>query len=419
LAAASLDGDIYLWDVVGSVSSTSSQLLLILSDPARHIHDLIFSPDGARLATAGADGSIRVWDIQPEGGTELPAIGKSFNSLGHQQTSIALSPDGRNMAIAQLGQTPAVWNTETGELAFNLLEVTGIIEDISYSSDGTVIATCSHAGPLILWNAVNGHRLASLKGFNEGGCNLAFHPEENILALGFNKNDASWYQTIDLPGMVAGAMESGDLSLSFPWRGNLRTQLVNLAFSRNGEQLAGVTDHGELFVWDPWLEDSLFVNGMDVIDVSILLEDQQNYQDGVFHPNRNLLATIGNDGILTIWDTQTMEAVQVIPAHNGKVITVVISPDGKEVATASTDSTIKIWDIDTGQNLLTLFSQSDEVTDLAFSPDGKKLYAADSDGTVQVYMLDEDDLMALVRDRLTRSLTAEECQIYLNMETCP
>jgi len=38
---------------------------------------------------------------------------------------------------------------------------------------------------------------------------------------------------------------------------------------------------------------------------------------------------------------------------------------------------------------------------------------------VRVYVLPIEDLMALAKSRVTRSLTPQECQKYLHVEQCP
>jgi len=53
------------------------------------------------------------------------------------------------------------------------------------------------------------------------------------------------------------------------------------------------------------------------------------------------------------------------------------------------------------------------------SSDGSRLYAAAADGTVQVYILENDELIELARSSLTRSLSEEECRMYLNLDACP
>src|SRR5215813_6458403 len=59
--------------------------------------------------------------------------------------------------------------------------------------------------------------------------------------------------------------------------------------------------------------------------------------------------------------------------HNGFVLSVAFSPDGKRLATGSWDRTVKLWDAGAGQELLTLKGHSEAVLSVAFSPDGKRL----------------------------------------------
>lgn len=50
---------------------------------------------------------------------------------------------------------------------------------------------------------------------------------------------------------------------------------------------------------------------------------------------------------------------------------------------------------------------------------GNGLISGSSDRTMRVHALRIEDLVALERSRLTRSLTTEECRKYLHVETCP
>jgi len=61
---------------------------------------------------------------------------------------------------------------------------------------------------------------------------------------------------------------------------------------------------------------------------------------------------------------------------------------------------------------------------LAFSPDGKILlasvaYTGTTDLDTRIFLLDPDDLVALAKTRVTRTLTTEECLKYLHVEQCP
>jgi WD40 repeat protein len=98
---------------------------------------------------------------------------------------------------------------------------------------------------------------------------------------------------------------------------------------------------------------------------------------------------------------------------------VAFSPDGKRLATASLDKTAKVWDVSSGQESLTLTGHTDGLRGVSFSPDGKRLATASADGTVRVHLLDVEELKALARSRVTRSLRPEECKKYLHVDQCP
>jgi WD40 repeat protein len=72
-----------------------------------------------------------------------------------------------------------------------------------------------------------------------------------------------------------------------------------------------------------------------------------------------------------------------------------------------------------GQETATLVGHSSPPWGVAFSPDGAHVATSSADGTVRIYVLDTDELAALARSRVTRSLTAEECQKYLHVDQCP
>lgn len=52
-----------------------------------------------------------------------------------------------------------------------------------------------------------------------------------------------------------------------------------------------------------------------------------------------------NTGYIHVWDIQENKLVNIIPAHNKKILFMDISKDGKYLATGSEDDFIKIWDI--------------------------------------------------------------------------
>ena len=131
------------------------------------------------------------------------------------------------------------------------------------------------------------------------------------------------------------------------------------------------------------------------------------------------MVTASRDGTAKIWDLSSRREVATLRVPTGAVLSVAVSPDGDLIATASADGTVNLWDAATGREWLTLFGHNRTVYSAAFSPDGRLFATASVDGTVALYLLPIDELRELARDRVTRTLTDEECREYLHMEKCP
>src|SRR5262249_29026308 len=67
----------------------------------------------------------------------------------------------------------------------------------------------------------------------------------------------------------------------------------------------------------------------------------------VFSPDRERIASSGQDGKVTIWDARTGQQLFQFQAHKDHARSVAYSPDGQSLATASWDGTVKIWDVQT------------------------------------------------------------------------
>lgn len=148
--------------------------------------------------------------------------------------------------------------------------------------------------------------------------------------------------------------------------------LMDVAYSPDGTQLAGVDLDGVITVWrgkDGGVSTTLTANRRGLLSVR-------------YSPDGRSLVAAGFDGIARIWDVAGHRIVTELQGHSAPITRVVFSPDGNRVATASRDGTARVWDTSSGRQLLVLRAHTDQVLGLAFAPDGMTIASAGGDGRV-------------------------------------
>ena len=112
---------------------------------------LSFSPGGDELARGMDDGTVRVglW-----AGSSAESAANERLRLQHASGfvfDVQHSPDGGLVAAAGVGPV-AVWGTSTGAQVAALLGHTGGVHRLSFSPNGTRVATAGHDGQLLVWD---------------------------------------------------------------------------------------------------------------------------------------------------------------------------------------------------------------------------------------------------------------------------
>ncbi len=160
--------------------------------------------------------------------------------------------------------------------------------------------------------------------------------------------------------------------------------------------------------------------GVKIIRIGFghLLLYLQRYPFAVdFSPDGNYLAAGTLEGII-LWKFTPggVEQVQVLgnPSDENGYYSLAFSPDGTLLAAASADGKIRVWDLETGQ---ARWEMAGGVY-VAFSPDGTRL-ASSWGGITTIHVLPLDELTDLVRSRIIRPMTPEECLTYLHEVSCP
>jgi WD40 repeat protein len=117
----------------------------------------------------------------------------------------------------------------------------------------------------------------------------------------------------------------------------------------------------------------------------------------VYGPDARMLASVGSDNTIRLWDPLRRTSAQLPGGHEGGAGSVAFSPDGRTLATGGDhDPSIRLWDVASRAQLPGLAGRSDGTRALAFSPDGRTLAAGGADGRVGLWDLDAGRQAAVI-----------------------
>ena len=359
LAAGLFDGTVDLWDVT---TSTLRKTLTPRPDVAysdesgywyhtrtRHERSVIsvsFNSDGTILAAGINNGTIEFWNAATG---ELQKILEGHDETVDSNVSmrVRFSADGGTLASASKYSEVHLWDVATGKLRKTLGQQSRYTNDVSFSPDGSTLATYNHFGTL-LWDVATGELLKifekppEARNHINSGPNISFSPDGSTLA-------AYGYYTVYLWDVATGTVQN---TIKMPY-----SSVKSLNFSPDGGTLA-VTEYNEVFLLDIATgEPREPLKGSSLNPFSVVIS-----------PDGHTLA-IGN----LLWDISTGTLRNTLKGHAGYLSSISFSPDGSTLATGDWDGTVRLWDVATGTLRYMLKGHTDPVMSVSFSPDGSTL----------------------------------------------
>ncbi|MFC4587111.1 nSTAND1 domain-containing NTPase [Sphaerisporangium corydalis] len=343
----STDGIARLWRVPGPSLPTAG----------RSITALVFHPGRPLLVDGGTD--LRIWDLTSRDrpspvGRPLTAPAGSDRMTG----TVALSPDGRTLASGtRTGNTVLLWDITVPDhprRPVSLPGHTALIENVTFSDDGHLLASTGDDGTVRLWN------------------------------------------TTDTRGPTALATLSPHVGFIYA-----------AVFSPDGHTLAAATQNGYLVLWDvrdphhpTAIRRPIAVAPDDALSLAI-------------SPDGATVAVGIADGTVHLLDITRTSAPatlgQPITGPDGFLHALAFDPDGSRLAGGSGTGQTWIWEITDRRHphpLAILQSPKEATWSLRFSPDGQILAAATGD--IKLWTTDPDRVIRQICANAGDHITATE-----------
>ncbi|MDE0637460.1 MAG: WD40 repeat domain-containing protein [Candidatus Poribacteria bacterium] len=277
---------------------------------------------------------------------------------------IKYSPDGKRLAVACSNNGVLLYKTQTVEKPDLLADQPESAWSVSFSPDGTMLASAGRHNTITQLNKNIGGQLPIYKDiFKSGLTSVEFSPDSNMLAT------SNVDRIINLLDVRTG-------KLLHTLTGHTK-RIRTMVFSPDGKTLATGT-RDTIRLWDvdtgkhirTHINHAIFVRGV------------------AFSPDGKTIAmqTTGKSIFtITLWDVDSGKALrplidnQVILSRMGSVHSMAFSPDGKTIVTAGVFA-IHLWNVDTGEHIRMLTGQLNSYAGpgpfVLYSPDGTTIVTA-------------------------------------------
>jgi WD40 repeat protein/serine/threonine protein kinase len=396
---------------------------------------LTFSTDGSLVVTGDSAGTCSLWDV----GKSEPV--RTFRGHERAISAIHWNAGDSSLITASADGTVAFWDTQTGrelpgtrlihEDSVSLMAISGdessaltVAADRRGSqklyywrlADRTLIATYSDANGLAFAGDSETDRSLAARSLSINS--VAFAPDRNeaLVALFDTKTSRYDVRKWDLQSGSLQPLENRELRpglvFSAIYARAAAQQVLTVGGSGArfwdrdaGREVMNYRPHGAIFSVDVSDDnESILTTGADR-SIKVWQYDPGNdrwvprakligghagpirvarFAGGAANP---AFLSGGEDGRVVVWERaeNQWKATGELAGHEGAVLAIDISSDGRFAATSSQDQSIRIWDLTERVELAKLLRHRGAVLSVRFSQDGRRLISGGSDNVAMIW----------------------------------
>ena len=276
---------------------------------------------------------------------------------------VTYSPDGTRIATAGCERAVKIWDAHTGEMLFALRGHEGFPSSVSFSPDGGRVASAGGSDKTVmLWDLASRRSIGRFSGHRGSVVRVRFSADgRRLVSAGLDKTARIW--------------DIGTGKELHCLRHEGRVWAIDV--SPDGRWIASVSGKGgfsRIQFWD-------FESGQKVWE----LRGFGREADLAFSPDGKRFAVADGRAAVRVFDCGSREQIQSIVTHAGQHPHVTYSSDGSFLASNQWNNSIKIWNAATGAEVRTIRGQTSHVQSLAFRSGGTELAFGTTHDFVFVY----------------------------------
>lgn len=240
----------------------------------------------------------------------------------------------------------------------NTIHSNNSVVSIAFNHDCTQVATGNYNNTVVLWNAVTGEQIKTLKGHLAVVSAVAFSKDGNRVVSG------SWDKMVNIWNVTA---------------------LHSLVLCCNLRETTSSKSR-----WFDFLNPKPSAPAKPML---VIKGHSSVVETVAFNEDGTRLVTGSYDNTVVIWNAITGSRVQTLQGHTEGVMSVEFSPDGKRVVSGSKDTTVIIWNVAQGSKHVHIKGHSNWVRSVAYSKDGTSIVSGSDDNAAVIWNAETGDLV--------------------------